>query len=197
MARPKSADKRNAILDAAVATFAVRGVWTTPTAAISKAAGVAEGTLFTYFATKELLVNELYRTLKRDLAEAMLATYPRTDDARAKVRHIWTQYVRWGVANPEKFKVMAQLRVSDQVTEESRAAGAAPFAELERLAKDCIKRRIVRNYPVQFIGALLGSMAETTMGFVAQAGKSRTDYCAAGFETFWQGIAMPGHSTRT
>jgi len=26
---------------------------------------------------------------------------------------------------------------------------------------------------------------------VAQAGKkSRTDYCAAGFETFWQGIAV-------
>jgi AcrR family transcriptional regulator len=194
MARPKSHDKRDAILDAAVATFAARGVWTTPTAAISKAAGVAEGTLFTYFATKELLVNELYRALKRDLAKTMLATYPRTDDARAKVRHIWNQYVRWGVANPQKFKVMAQLRVSDQVTEESRAAGAAPFAELERLAKDCIKRRVMRNYPVQFIGALLGGMAETTMVFVAQAGKSRTDYCAAGFKTFWQGIAMPGHS---
>ncbi len=195
MARPKSGDKRKAILDAAVATFAVRGVWTTPTSAISKAAGVAEGTLFTYFASKELLVNELYRALKKDLAETMLSTYPQTGDARAKVRHIWNEYVRWGVANPEKFKVMAQLRVSDQVTEESRAAGAAPFAELERLAKDCIKRRVIRNYPVHFIGALLGAMAETAMGFVAQAGKSRTDYCAAGFEAFWQGIAMPRHTT--
>jgi hypothetical protein len=46
---------------------------------------------------------------------------------------------------------------------------------------------------VQFIGALLGGMAETTMVFVAQAGKSRTDYCAAGFEAFWQDIAMPRH----
>ncbi len=190
MPRPRSQDKRNAILQAAIAEFAARGVWTTPTSAISKAASVAEGTLFTYFATKDVLVNELYRALKLELAEVMLSTYPANGDARARFKHIWTRYVHWGVANPDQFKVMAQLRVSDQVSEESRAFGRAPFIELERLASDCIKRKIIRNYPVEFIGAMLGGLAETTMGFVAQAGKkSRTDYCAAGFETFWQGIA--------
>ena len=56
MARPRSEDKRNAILDAAIAEFASRGAWSTPTSAISRAAGVAEGTLFTYFANKEVLV---------------------------------------------------------------------------------------------------------------------------------------------
>jgi len=191
MPRPRSEDKHNAILQAAIAEFAARGVWTTPTSAISRAAGVAEGTLFTYFATKDVLVNELYRALKLELAEVMLSTYPANGDARTKLRHIWTRYVHWGVANPDKFKVMEQLRVSDQVSEESRAFGRAPFVELERLAADCIKRKIIRNYPVEFIGAMLGGLAETTMGFVAQAGKkSRTDYCAAGFETFWQGIAV-------
>ena len=190
MPRPRSEDKRNAILQAAIVEFAAGGVWTTPTSAISRAAGVAEGTLFTYFATKDALVNELYRALKLELAEVMLSTYPANGDARAKLKHIWTRYVHWGVANPDKFKVMAQLRLSDQVSEESRDFGRAPFIELERLASDCIKRKIIRNYPVAFIGAMLGGLAETTMGFVAQAGKrSRTDYCAAGFETFWQGIA--------
>src|SRR6202521_2366369 len=197
MARPKSAEKRNAILDAAVATFAARGVWTTPTVAISKAAGVAEGTLFTYFATKEVLINELYLVLKRDLAEAILSAFPQTADARTKVRHIWNHYVRWGMTYPEKFKVMAQLSVSDQVTEESRAAGAALLAELEKLFKDCIKRKVIRNYPVRFIGAMLGGLAETTMGFIPQAGKSRTDYCAAGFDTFWHGIVLPGGTSRS
>jgi AcrR family transcriptional regulator len=196
MARPKSADKRNAILDAAVTTFAARGVWTTPTAAISKAAGVAEGTLFTYFATKEVLVNELYLVLKRDLAQALMSTFPQTADVRTKVRHIWNHYVRWGMAYPEKFKVMAQLSVSNQVTEESRAAGAVLLAELEKLFKDCIKRKVIRNYPVHFIGAMLSGLAETTMGFVAQAGRSRTDYCAAGFDIFWQGITVPGSTSR-
>jgi AcrR family transcriptional regulator len=76
MARPRSEDKQKAILDAAVEEFAVRGVWSTPTSAISKAAGVAEGTLFTYFATKDVLVNALYRALKLELADAMMGDYP-------------------------------------------------------------------------------------------------------------------------
>src|SRR5690242_1863704 len=130
MARPKSEDKRNAILEAAIAVFAERGVWSTPTSAISKAAGVAEGTLFTYFSTKEVLVNELYRTLKLELAGALLATFPREADVRSTFYHVWERYVRWGAANPEKYKVMAQLGVSDHVTTESKAVGYAPFAEL-------------------------------------------------------------------
>jgi AcrR family transcriptional regulator len=192
MARPRSEDKRNAILDAAVAEFASRGVWTTPTSAISRAAGVAEGTLFTYFASKEVLVNELYRALKTELAERMLADWPEAADPRTRFRHIWDRYVDWGVDNPEKGKVVSQLKVSDQVSEESRMAGMAPFVRLEAMAEDCIRKQLIRDQPLPFLGAMFGAMAEATMVFVAQAKnkKDRSAYRAAGFETFWQGIAV-------
>lgn len=189
MARLKSEDKRNAILTAAIAVFAQRGVGSTPTSAISKAAGVAEGTLFTYFATRDALINELYRALKLELAEVMLGSLPKSTTARSRFEHAWNGYVRWGVAHPDKYKVMRQLGVSENVSEESRAFGEAALSELQRRVKESIKLKQIRDYPVEFIGALFGSLAETTMGFVANAKRSRTDYCAAGFETFWRGIA--------
>lgn len=190
MARPKSEDKRNAILDAAIAVFARQGVWSTPTSAISKAAGVAEGTLFTYFATKDVLVNELYRKLKLEFADVLLAAFPRTADVRSMFQHLWERYIQWGVANPEKFKVMAQLSVSDQITAESKAVGYAPFTELERIASESIAAQQIADYPVEFIAALLNGLAETTMGFVARRnGDDAYDYCAAGFEIFWKGIS--------
>src|SRR5208282_1032371 len=68
MAKPKSEDKRNAILSAAAQVFAERGLGA-PTAAITKAAGIAEGSLFTYFKTKDELINALYRELKLELAD--------------------------------------------------------------------------------------------------------------------------------
>ena len=40
-------------------------------------------------------------------------------------------FAGWGVANSDKFKVIARLRVSDQITDESRALGRAPFTELK------------------------------------------------------------------
>lgn len=190
MARPRSEDKRNAIINAAVAEFAARGVWSTPASAVSKAAGIAEGTLFTYFATKEILINEVYCALKKEMAEVIMAAYPRSEDIRSRFQHFWNEYVNWGARNPNKVTVMAQLRYSDQITEESRMAGSAPFAELSDLLTKSMEEKIIRPYPIDFIGAMIGGMAELTMDFIARNEQSGTDYCAAGFETLWRGIAL-------
>ncbi|HBY4748947.1 TPA: TetR/AcrR family transcriptional regulator [Klebsiella pneumoniae] len=58
MARPKSEDKKQALLEAATAAFAQSGI-AASTSAIARSAGVAEGTLFRYFATKDELLNEM------------------------------------------------------------------------------------------------------------------------------------------
>ena len=57
MARSKSEDKRNAILDAATAYCGARS-YRYPNVG-DKQAGIAGGTLFTYFSTKDDLVNAL------------------------------------------------------------------------------------------------------------------------------------------
>jgi len=110
VARPKSEDKRNAILDAATRLFAERGLAAAPTSEISKRAGVAEGTLFTYFETKDDLINSLYREIKLELADAMMSDFPRKKNVRTRLRHVWDRYVNWGIANPKQRKVLAQLQ---------------------------------------------------------------------------------------
>jgi AcrR family transcriptional regulator len=61
MARPLSEDKRTAILEAATEVVATLGL-SAPTAKIAKGAGVAEGTLFTYFANKDELLTGCIRS---------------------------------------------------------------------------------------------------------------------------------------
>jgi AcrR family transcriptional regulator len=51
MARPKSDEKRSAILEAATRIIVAQGL-SAPTAGIAKEAGVANGSLFTYFEQK-------------------------------------------------------------------------------------------------------------------------------------------------
>src|ERR1700737_2797753 len=99
MARPKSENKRNAILDAASRLFAERDLTAAPTSEISKRAGIAEGTLFTYFKTKDDLINALYREIKLELADAMMSGFPRKKSVRTRMRHVWDSYVNWGLTN--------------------------------------------------------------------------------------------------
>src|SRR3712207_5440460 len=60
--RPTS-DKRAALLDAALRLIARSGLHAVPTSAVAREAGVAHGTLFLYFPTKEALLNALYLEL--------------------------------------------------------------------------------------------------------------------------------------
>src|SRR6202050_4613084 len=157
MAKPKSEDKRNAILSAATQVFAERGLGA-PTAAITSAAGIAEGSLFTYFKTKDELINTLYRELKLELADAMMSGFPRKQSVRRRLEHIWNGYVHWGVANPDQQKVLKQIQVWGGLTEESKQAGSAPFIEIQRMAEDALTQRIYKEIPQGFMGAGLGGL---------------------------------------
>ncbi|WP_394790616.1 TetR/AcrR family transcriptional regulator [Rhodoferax sp.] len=189
MARPRSEDKHAAILDAAIQVIAERGLSATPTSAISKAAGVAEGTLFTYFKTKDALVNALYLEIKREMAEAMMGGFPHHAAIRQQLQYVWDCFVRWGVAEQAKKQVMDQLKTSIHITDETRTVAAAPFAVVERVFRESIANRVLRDYPVHFIWACMASLAETTMDHMAREPDAAANYQRAGFEVLWNGIA--------
>ncbi len=190
MARPKSEDKRNAILDAATRVFAERGLTAAPTSEISKQAGVAEGTLFTYFQTKDDLINALYREMKLELADAMMSDFPRKKSVRTRLRHVWDSYVNWGVANLEERKVLAQLLVSGMLSKESLEAGSAPFVEIQNMTRDAIEQRIFRaDLPIELISKTLVALAQATMDLIELKPAMASKYRNAGFEVYWAGIA--------
>jgi AcrR family transcriptional regulator len=189
MARPKSEDKRNAILEAAARLFAERGLTAAPTSEISKLAGVAEGTLFTYFQTKDDLINALYRAIKFELADAMMSDFPRKKKVGTRMRHVWDRYVNWGIANPRQRKVLAQLTVSEVLTKESRDAGSAPFVEFQNMIRDAIEQRVFRNdLPVELISKSLSALVEATIDLTASNPSKAKHYRDSGFQMFWSGV---------
>jgi AcrR family transcriptional regulator len=189
VARPRSENKRNAILDAATRLFAERGLTAAPTSEISKQAGVAEGTLFTYFQTKDDLINALYREIKLELADAMMADFPRKKKVATRLRHVWDRWVNWGIVHPKQRKVLAQLTVSEALTKESRDAGSAPFVEFQAMIRDAIEQRVFRNdVPVELLSKSLGALVEATIDLTVSNRSKAKQYRDSGFQMFWAGI---------
>jgi len=189
VARPRSEDKRNAILEAATRLFAEGGLTAAPTSEISKQAGVAEGTLFTYFKTKDELINALYRELKLELADAIMSDFPRKKSIRIRLRHVWDRYVNWGIANSKQRKVLAQLQVSEVLTKESKDATGAPFAEFQTMIRDAIEQRVFRNdIPAEHISKSLAALVEATIDLTVAKPSKAQRYRDSGFQMFWAGI---------
>jgi AcrR family transcriptional regulator len=187
MAHPRSEDKRAAILEAATEAVAVLGV-SAPTAKIAKGAGVAEGTLFTYFANKDELLNQLYLELKTDLRDALMAGYPSGGSLVDRSRHLWDRYIGWGSAHPLKRKAVRQLAVSDRITETSRKLVGDAFGEFNDMMRECAAGGAMRHQPPAFASAVMGAIADTTMDFIAREPAQAKRYTKAGFEAFWKAV---------
>jgi len=71
VARPKSEDKKLALLEATTRAISQLGLGAA-TSLIAKNAGVAEGTLFRYFPTKDMLLNAVYLFHKKDLGTELM-----------------------------------------------------------------------------------------------------------------------------
>lgn len=188
MPRPKTGDKRAAILQAATKTIAEDGVGAS-TASIAKAAAVAEGSLFRYFPDKDTLLNELYRELKLDMRSAMIAGFPLTGSLRKRVQHIWNSYVTWGMESPAKRRAMVLLSVSERITDQSRREGQAGFEDATKAMRQLVAQGKLRGLPPAFASDLLLAMAETTMASMATNPTKAERYRIAGFESFWSAAA--------
>jgi len=90
----RQAERRDAILAAALAEFSARGFAATRLDDVAKRAGVAKGTIYLYFRDKESLFQELVRAMLSPLV-AKLEPAPMTDlPARAIAEAIADLFVR-------------------------------------------------------------------------------------------------------
>jgi AcrR family transcriptional regulator len=185
MARPRSEDKRSAILSAAARVIATQGLGA-PTAAIAKAAGVSNGSLFTYFATKTDLFNQLYLQLKGEMSAVAFGDVPAAGDVREPLQALWTQWLHWAAASPEKRRALAQLSVSDELTEATRQMGHQAMAGIAGLLERSRQNGALSGAPLAFVVGLMNALAETTVDFMIQDPAQADEQCLVAFEALWR-----------
>jgi AcrR family transcriptional regulator len=151
---------------------------------IAKEAGVANGSLFTYFETKTDLFNQLYLELKMEMASGAI-NLPVEAEVREQFSQLWKKWMNWAISNPEKRRAIAQLSVSDEITPENRAAGhkiMAPVADLLERAR----ARPMRKVSMGFLVALMNSVADATMDFMTQDPPNAKKHSKEGFDALWR-----------
>jgi TetR/AcrR family transcriptional regulator, fatty acid metabolism regulator protein len=84
----RGGDKRERILPAAVRVFAKKGFYATRVSEVAKAAGVADGTIYLYFRSKDALLVSLFEDRVERLLAFMQTELPKTASAPEKLRRI-------------------------------------------------------------------------------------------------------------
>ena len=166
--------------------FAERGISHAPTSAISASAGVAEGTLFTYFKTKDELLNELYRELRKEL-DRELVDYPFTADARTRLRFIWDRYLNLAMKYPKRLKVLQQLRACGRLLKDAEAPTMA-IMEVLHSTKEAAELGGLHNASAEFLVLLFRAQAEATVEFIGAHRDLEAESRELGFKLIWRSL---------
>ena len=113
-------NKREAVMAAALELFVERGFFGTAVPDIAAKAGVGAGTIYRYFASKEVLVNEIYRAEKMRWGQVLVASVA-TTTARELFRSLWLRMARFTVENQQSFVFMELHHHARYLDAESRA----------------------------------------------------------------------------
>ena len=131
--KPSGGDKREAISRAAIRVFAHNGYFNSKVADIAREAGVADGTVYLYFKSKEEILHSIFDRGVADALTAARAQIKELSDPREKLRRIALLHLeRLGADRDLAVVFQVELRGSTKFMEEFSAAGFAEYLELIR-----------------------------------------------------------------
>lgn len=183
-------DKRARLLAAALDLFETRGFDGVAVPEIAAKAGVAVGTVYRYFETKDALVNALYRSLKQSYNAAVLAPVEPGLPTREIFSLYWQRMTLFARENPRAIRFMDLHHHSAYLDDESRALSKTYAKAAESFVRDGCRRGDIRDLdPVMVVALMWGAAAGLTK-FSASGSLKFNEAAANDMEdALWRAIA--------
>jgi TetR/AcrR family fatty acid metabolism transcriptional regulator len=132
-AKPFVSDKREAILRAAIKVFAGKGYFNSKVADIAKEAGIADGTVYLYFKSKDDILRSFFDRAMSDFIAEGKRELAEIDGAEAKLRRIAQLHLeRLGDDRDLAIVFQVELRGSTKFMQEFSAKGFADYLDIIR-----------------------------------------------------------------
>ncbi|MCD6016955.1 MAG: transcriptional regulator, TetR family [Bacteroidetes bacterium] len=150
-------DKKEEILKSALKLFAEFGFHATPTSKIAKEAGVANGTLFHYYKTKEELILALYKHTQGELSKYVYSRVSQEDSLEIVFKSVYCNSIEWALENKAEFQFIQQFSSSPFHTLISTEDINSQAAILLDFIHEGIKSADIKPLPADLLQTLINS----------------------------------------
>ncbi|GAB3922612.1 TetR/AcrR family transcriptional regulator [Mucilaginibacter myungsuensis] len=165
--------------------FVEYGFHGTATAKVAQEAGVANGTLFHHYKTKDELVLAIYVWIKDELEASLAAITHDSDFITPKFKTIFTATLHWALQNRGKFYYLRQFELSPHY---ANVPTGDNQTILDRLIAEGIRRKILRTHPAELILTLYNNHVFGLYQYITQADlepNKQTAIISEGYEMIW------------
>lgn len=165
-------EKRAAILNSTVRSIAEHGFHGAPIAVIASHAGVAVGTIYRFFESKDRLIEETYRKVEGRCLAAAMKDYPSRGSIRQRLSHLAHGLIRHFMRFPAEFLFMDQFHSSPYRKSYIPSEPAvAELCTIVRLLREGTELQLLKDMPPAILlalgcGPLIQGLRAHTTGMV-------------------------------
>lgn len=181
-------DKKELILNAALKLFVDNGFHGTATSKIAQEAGVANGTLFQYFNTKDELVIALYSHIKDELAEYISKNIPDNVDIKKTIKSQVLSSLYWALDNSTKFRFIQQFNTSPYIGRLEQEVLQKQVEPHLTLIQKGIKQGVLKPLPADLVFSIMSNQIFGLYQFVTSKKLSKAkqhETIQITFEMLW------------
>ena len=187
-------DRAQQIIEAAVRVFARKGYYNSRVSDIAREAGIAAGTIYLYFKTKDDILVTLFRDKMAEFVGALRKAIADEPDAASKVRRLVSLHFCMLEENPELAEVVqVELRQGQKFFRGASSQEIGAYFALigSVLEEGLAEGRFRSSLPVKVATKMLfGAMDQMATSWVlGKRGYRLVDTADAVAEIFLQGVA--------
>ncbi|MDO9045772.1 MAG: TetR/AcrR family transcriptional regulator [Methanobacteriaceae archaeon] len=184
-------EKELQILNASLKLFVENGFHGTSTAKIAKSAGVATGTLFHYFKTKEELINRLYLYAKESMLGEISGHYNIEKSFKENIKYLWISLVDFGIKKPEMFQFILSFHCSPYITSLTKEEIENRLEMALESYTVGLKKQEIKNISYELIVDFLWGSIVSTVDHIEKYPEKAVDKIKEqAFDLFWDGISQ-------
>jgi len=144
-------DKRQRILTATIQLIDENGLQSTPMSAIAKRAGVAMGTIYHHFPSKEALVADLYEELTDKLGSYVLADYDAKAPVRTRLAQMVKNSIKFILQHPQEFMFWDQYAYSPYIKPLAKVDKSGWMKAMKQIFVDGQAQEILKPIDNEFL----------------------------------------------
>jgi len=153
MPKAKDPQKAKAIHTAAMKLVIETGFSGLKMADVAKEAGMATGTLYIYYGSKNQLINNIYLKTKREIVALLVDPSHRSETFYTTFRNMWFAYFAFCYQNPEKMLFVEQFLYSGYIEDSIYNKIEEMVSPLDQFLIEGQKNGLIKQIDVELLKA--------------------------------------------
>ncbi|TND10469.1 MAG: transcriptional regulator, tetr family [Bacteroidetes bacterium] len=184
-------EKREAIVQAMLELITERGFHATPMSMVAEKAGVAAGTIYHHFKSKEEIINEIYARLKANMGEALVREDASEEDYKKRFYRFWLNLYYHFIDHPKEFLFLEQYANSPFITKVTKEENQRYYQPVIDFLAEGVWSGILRNMDVELLVAMVyGSVATCVKLHLSKELDMNQNRVQQGVQASWDSVKM-------